>query len=98
MEPGTGIRIARLLGQIDGLEQKMALVNREIGSLEGAEFAFTELAPSIRKTLPPEDCEILDGQRRIRNLKIEELHVDLRELSQQRDALMAEFLQLIAKM
>ncbi len=97
MEPGTGIRLARLLSDIDGLEQKMAVVNREIGSLEGAEFAFTELAPSIRRSLAPEDCTILNGQRRIRNEKIEELHEDLRHLSQQRNDLMAEFLQLLAK-
>lgn len=97
MEPDTGIRLARLLGEIDGLEQKMATVNREIASLEGAEFAFTELAPSIRRSLSPEDCTILNSQRRIRNEKIGELNVDLKELSQKRDDLMAEFLQLLAK-
>lgn len=98
MEPGAGQKLASLLEDIDGLDQQILNINREIAGLEGADVAYTELAPYIRRSLTPEECTSLSTTRRLRNERLGKKQEKLHELRGKRGNKMAEFLQLLARM
>lgn len=98
MEHGTGLKLASLLEEVDGLDQQILSINREIAGLEGADVAFTELAPYIRRSITPEECTSLSTTRRLRNERLGKKQEKLHELRGKRGSKWAEFLQLLARM
>lgn len=99
MEPKqvTGVQLASLLSEISGFDQHLQQMMRKMGSLLGADEAYTDLAPFVRRVLSPKDCTKLDAQRTARLEKIERLGEEIRDISVKRNAKWAEFLQLLAQ-
>lgn len=93
----TGAQLASLLSEVEGFDQYLQLMTRQMGSLLGADDAHTDLAPFIRRVFSPQDITKMNAQRTIRLEKIERLNEEIRDVSVKRNAKWAEFLQLLAK-
>lgn len=93
----TGAQLASLLSEVDGLDQRIREKTQQLGILLGADLAYGELAPFIRRVISPADGTKMRDTRTLRLQKSEQLSEELRCLTRDRNSKWAEFLQLLAK-